>query len=223
MMNSKMRIVVWGAALMACVGAGDALAQHDHGEHQKSDEKAAQAKVLCPVTDEPANLSVSVATDDGPVFFCCKGCVKKYKADTKKYAEKVTLQGKALADRPKIQVKCPVNERPVDSKLTLDHHGEKVHFCNEKCMAKFKESPDKFKASLANSYTYQTKCPVMGGTIDPKASSRLPTGETIYWCCMGCEKTLYEDPEKYAANLEKQGIMLNVDELKKALKGKEPG
>jgi hypothetical protein len=31
-----------------------------------------------------------------------------------------------------------------------------------------------------------------------------------------------ENPEKYAVNLEKQGILLNVDELKKALKDKEP-
>jgi YHS domain-containing protein len=39
-------------------------------------------------------------TDDGPVYFCCKGCAAKYKANPAKYAEKVAAQRKFLAEHP---------------------------------------------------------------------------------------------------------------------------
>lgn len=181
-----------------------------------------QAVARCPIMGEPVNLSVSTPTDDGPVFFCCKGCIKKYTANPGKYADAVAKQRKALAKRPKVQTTCPISGKPVDKKVFTEYNGKKVYFCCEDCISRFNEAPDKHKKALANSYTYQTKCPVMGGSINPKSFSILPTGEKIYYCCPGCENKLLADPAKYAPKLAAQGIVIDVNKLKeKAAPGHE--
>ncbi|UCC32818.1 MAG: YHS domain-containing protein [Phycisphaerales bacterium] len=179
----------------------------------QADEKALPK---CPVTGKPANLAVNVATDEGPVFFYCEDCVEKFKADPGKYAKVVADQRKALADRPKVQVTCPVTGKPVDKKVFTEHNGEKVYFCCENCIGKFQKEPGKYKRALASSYTFQTKCPVMGGPINPAAFTALPTGEKIYYCCPGCDKKLLADPAKYAGKLAEQGIRIDPAKIKKA-------
>jgi YHS domain-containing protein len=183
---------------------------------QKQDEGTEAVADLpkCPVMGEPINFAVSVATDDGPVFFCCKDCIPKYEADPAKYAEKVAAQRKALADRPKVQVLCPVSGEPVDPKVFVEHDGAKVYFCCKGCIGKFQKDPEKYKAALANSYTYQTKCPVSGNAIDPEAH----VGK-IYFCCKGCPKKFFADPAKYAPNLEAQGFKFAAADMKPGEEG----
>ncbi len=170
----------------------------------------------CPVMDEPVNFFVSAETEDGPVYFCCKGCIDKYKANPDKYAVKVAAQREALAELPKVQVTCPVTGKPVDGKTSIEHNGEKVYFFCPKCVAKFKEDPGKYKTALANSYTYQTKCPVMGGDINPQSFTTLAGGQRIYFCCPACEKKLFDHPAKYAPKLAEQGFMITPEQIKPA-------
>jgi YHS domain-containing protein len=202
-----------GMAMVVALGAGLSVAVADEQGHQGSGQKGEATPLpLCPVMGEPVDFSASVATDDGPVYFCCKNCIEKYQANPAKYAEKVAAQRKALADRPKVQVTCPVTGKPVDPNMFTEYQGKKVYFCSSACISRFKGNPDKYRARLANSYTYQTKWPVMGGDISPKAFSVLPTGQKIYYCCPGCEKKLLADPAKYAPKLAAQGI--NIDPAK---------
>ncbi|MBI1827257.1 MAG: hypothetical protein HY287_03645 [Planctomycetes bacterium] len=54
----------------------------------------------CPVMEnEPIDTKVYIKTDDGRVYFCCKDCIAKYKANPAKYAENVAAQRRVLADR----------------------------------------------------------------------------------------------------------------------------
>lgn len=174
----------------------------------------------CPIMDEPVNFSASTPTEQGPVYFCCAGCIDKYKADPAKYAKKVEAQRKVLADRPKVQVKCPLSGDPVDPKISIKHDGRELYFCCKGCAGKFEKNSDKYKTALANSYSYQTTCPVLGNPINPEALTVLPTGETIYYCCMECDKKLLSNLEEYAPKLAEQGITLDVKKLKELLKGK---
>jgi len=176
------------------------------------------AKALCPITGEAINLAVSTETDDGPVFFCCQACVKKYAESPDKFGEQVAAQRKVLATRDRVQVKCPVSGNPADPKVFAEQEGRKVHFCGTDCIAKFQADPGKYQRALANAYTYQTKCPVMGEGINPKSFATLATGETIYYCCKGCDRKLQAEPEKYAANLASQGLRINVEKLKASTK-----
>ena len=201
-------IQIGGLVTMLSVAIGPSAARADEKQVPK-----------CPVMDEPVNLAVSTATDDGPVFFCCKGCVRKFKAAPDKYATALVKQRQVLAKREKIQVRCPVTGEPVDSKVVTEHAGRTIHFCCKECIIKFRGDPSRYEAALANSYTYQTQCPVMGERINPKASAVLPTGETIYYCCMGCHKKLLDDPAKYATVLAKQGMTIDAAKIKEATGG----
>ena len=165
----------------------------------------------CPLTGEAVDFSVSAMTDDGPVFFCCKGCVSKFEADKSKYAGAVADQRKALAAMPKVQVRCPVMGKPVDEKFSVDHDGTKVLFCCNGCPGKFKKEPAKYKAGLASSYTYQTKCPVTGSPIVPKHSLTLIGGKTVYFATAEARSQFREKPESYLANLASQGMKVTAE------------
>lgn len=159
----------------------------------------------CPVMGEPIDFSVSTNTADGPVYFCCKMCIKKLEGDPTKFAKAVAEQRKALAARPKVQVTCPVSGKAVDKDSFVEINGEKIYTCCNKCPAKIEADPDKFKAKLAVSYTYQTKCPVLGGEIDASVSTTLESGEKVYFCCKRCISPFESDPAKYAPKLTLQG------------------
>lgn len=208
----QLRSVLIGTALGLGMMLTPAVAQHGHEGHEKAPTAAAEVP-KCPVTGEPVNLAVSAETDDGPVFFCCKHCISKYQADPAKYRDQVAAQRKALADRPKVQVLCPVSREPVDQKVFIETGGEKVYFCCKGCIKKYQRDPAKYAAALANSYTYQTKCPVMGEDINPKAFSEAPGGNRIFYCCKGCEKKLYGNLQKYAPNLAAQGYVYDAKEM----------
>ncbi len=168
----------------------------------------------CPVMDEPVDFSISTMTADGPVYFCCKKCVRMFDKKPTKYAKKVTRQRTQLAKMNKVQVSCPVSGEPIDPEVTADHAGGKVAFCCGKCRSTFTAAPAKFSAKLAGSYTYQTICPVMGEEIDPESWIDLPTGQRIYLCCPPCGKKLMKNPDKYADKLAAQGMPINVAKIK---------
>jgi len=190
------------------LGVAVAPVSAQHGAH--GGDKSSAALPKCPITGAPVNLAVSVETDDGPVFFCCAGCIAKYKADPAKYATKVAAQRKALAARPKTQVTCPVSQEPADPEVFVERDGKKVYFCCKGCAKKYKKNPDEYATSLANSFTYQTKCPVTGEEIDPTAFTTAANGMNIYFCCKGCDKKFFKDPKKYAPNLVAQGFTVDA-------------
>jgi YHS domain-containing protein len=182
-----------------------AFAQHQQNEGQQAIPTETVTLPLCPVLGRPIDFFDSVRTDNGPVFFCCDDCIKKYKADPEKYADKVAEQRLALAKLAKVQVTCPVSGKPVDPKAFIEQNGQKIFFCCDNCPVTYKQDPAKYKANLANSYSYQTRCPVEGGPINPQVYADLPGGERVYFCCKGCDEKFFKDPAKYLPNLKAQG------------------
>lgn len=221
------------AALLCAFPVGTAMSQ-EHGGHGSADGKqTAEQKPadshrklpLCPVMGETVDFTVKTMTDDGPVYFCCDPCIKKFEKEPAKYTEKLTAQREALRKMERIQVTCPVSGNPIDGKTTILARDKKVvDFCCKRCVSKFEnvdntEADNKrLNAKLEACYTYQTRCPVSGDKINPTAFTDLPTGQRIYLCCSGCSEKLLKDPAKYAPKLAEQGI--NVD-LKK-LQGEKP-
>ncbi len=209
-MKSRLFVVALiGAVVTIGSLSVNAVAQNKFGVQPQPEGVA-----MCPVMNEPVSYFVSTPTADGPVYFCCKGCIKKFKKNTSKYAAKVERQRAVLAKLPKIQVSCPVSGEVVDSAVTVDHNGEKVAFCCTKCKDKFQSYPSRFKAKLAASYTYQTKCPIMGEEIDPEAFTEFNTGEKVYYCCPKCADKLIADPAKYNDKLVEQGVHIDWEKAK---------
>jgi len=201
------RFLGTGLALLLAFGSGLCQASEGHGSKGGHLPK-------CPVMgDDPIDLSVSLATADGPVYFCCSDCIQDYQADPGKFARQVAAQRKYLANLPKVQVTCPVTGKTVNKKVFATYRGQKVLFCCKGCIGKFENNPGKYAAALANSYTYQTKCPVMGGPINPQAALKLADGRKIYFCCNGCDKKLVKNPEKFLPKLAAQGIGVSAKDL----------
>lgn len=186
---------------------------------QEKSEKVVSPPVLvapkCPVTGNPVNLAVSAPTLEGPVFFCCKDCIAKFRAEPAKYAAAVSAQRAVLSQRPKVQVKCPVSGDPPNPKITIEKDGQKVTFCSNECKEKYAADPAKYASALANAYTHQTVCPVMKLTINPTSFTKLASGETVYYCCKGCDDKLLADPAKYAPVLQEQGYTFDFSKTKK--------
>src|SRR5690554_6927351 len=82
---------------------------------EEGDAKAEAPLPQCPVMDESVDPSLKLATDDGPVYFCCARCVEKFNEHPDRFAERVAKQREALKDLPKVQVICPVSHEPIDS------------------------------------------------------------------------------------------------------------
>ncbi len=202
-----------GLAMLVLFGVASATAfaqsQESHSRKDPKEVEKAPVQPKCPVMDEPVDFFVKTMTSDGPVYFCCKGCIKKFEAAPKKYEKQVVEQREALAKLQKIQVTCPVSGKTVDDKVFIEKDGKKTYFCCKSCVGKYEKEPGNYAAQLADSFSYQTKCPVMGEEIDPTAHIKLKTGQTVFFCCPGCDKKFLKDPAKYAPKLEAQGIKID--------------
>lgn len=211
------------ATLLFAFPVGTALSQ-EHGGHGTADgKKTAEQKPadsdrklpLCPVMGETVDFAVKTMTDDGPVYFCCEPCIKKFTKEPAKYAEKLAAQREALKKLERIQVTCPISGNPIDGKTQIVTRGKPVSFCCARCVSKFDSAGNsdsdnrRLDAKLEDCYTYQTRCPVSGDKVDPTVFTDLPTGQRIYLCCSGCADKLLKEPAKYAERLAAQGTPID--------------
>jgi YHS domain-containing protein len=211
------RLFGTGLVLMLAVSPGLCSAQGGHDQHKQDghNHPAASGHLpKCPVMgEESIDLSISLATADGPVYFCSKDCIEGYKADPGKYTTHVAAQQKQLAGLPKVQAICPITGQEADRIISTTYQGRKILFCCKGCIGKFEKNPEKYVAALANSYSYQTKCPVMGGDINPQAAIKLADGRKIYFCCPGCDKKLASAPSIFLPKLAAQGVFVAAKDL----------
>jgi len=198
----------------ALSAGGLGFAAQDAAKPAVKAESDAPALPKCPIMAGEIDFSVSTMTDEGPVFFCCSGCIDDYKEAPAKYAAEVKAQRETLAKRPRIQTTCPVSGKPVDGKTTAEVAGRTIGFCCADCVDKYKAEPAKFKARLEACYTYQTKCPVSGKDVSLSTSTELSTGQRIYFCCANCAEKFNKDVALYAPKLAGQGLRINLKKLK---------
>jgi YHS domain-containing protein len=157
-----------------------------------------------------ANFAIFEITDSGPVYFCCEGCRDKFRTDAAAYSEGVAGQQAFLARRAKVQLVCPVSGKPFDPEVKIDHEGTQVAFCCGNCCAAFSQEPEKFAGKLAESFTYQTLCPVSGAPIDSAVSAEVG-GAKVFFCCPKCCAKFQESPAEFAAKLKEQGYTLKIE------------
>lgn len=150
---------------------------------------AKQAK--CPVMDEPLGSMgqpVKVTIGDKPIFLCCKGCVKKIKAEPAKYLAMV--YGDALSTK--------------ESASAAKHAAGSVPAQGEQV----REGVFKVSQADAPYIAAQKQCPVMDEPLDAMGGPFKvnAAGKAIYICCPGCAKKIAADPAKYLTILKSQGV-----------------
>ena len=113
----------------------------------KAAEKG-KPQTLCPVMGGEINKEVYTDHEGKRVYFCCPGCIEKFKADPETYIQKMEKEGVALEKAPKVQTLCPVMGGEIDKKVYLDYKGKRVYFCCANCLGKFKADPDSYIKKL---------------------------------------------------------------------------
>lgn len=187
-------------------GSSQAGESHEHAGHGHPSETARLTEgrqKTCPVMGEPIDKDVFIEYEDRKVYFCCKGCDKKFKDSPNKYLPALYEQ----VFPQSVQVKCPAMGGVVDPKVFVEHEGQRVHFCCKGCDTKFKADPDKYMKKLPEVSTDQVHCPVSGKPINPKRSAELG-GKTIYFCSEGCEPKFKADLKKYMKALRPEAGLL---------------
>jgi YHS domain-containing protein len=153
----------------------------------QADTAAISAQKVCPVMDEPLGSMgdpIKVMVGDRPVFLCCKGCIKKIKADPAKYLAMVYgSQTWSEGDGTE---------------------GDSVPAGTEQV----REGIFKVTAADAPFIAAQKKCPVMDEPLDSMGGPYKvnAAGKAIYICCPGCAKKIAAEPQKYLATLKSQGV-----------------
>lgn len=167
------------------------------------------AKVICPVMkNEVKDIKTAPSFEykGKTYYFCCAGCVDKFKADPEKYLKSDTPEQQSHGEHAmhmddesngKNNI-CPVMGGEVKDHETapqFEYGGKTYYFCCAGCIAKFKEDPEKYIAFLDEKVT----CPVSGEeiTVGEAAGVHEHDGKTYYFCCPNCKETFLTDPAKY--------------------------
>ncbi len=142
----------------------------------------------CPVMDEPLGSMgdpIKVMIGDKPVFLCCKGCIKKIKADPAKYL--ILVYGHGSLGVPE-----------------TGSRGASVPAGTEQV----RTGVFKIGAEDAPFIAAQKTCPVMDEPLDAMGGPHKvhAAGKAIYICCPGCAKKIVAEPQKWLALLAQQGV-----------------
>ncbi len=161
------------------------------------------AGCTCPVSDEPAQPTVTATYLGKTVYLCCENCLKAFNADSAKYAAKANHQ--LVQTGQAIQVACPISGSKLNSETMLEVAGVKLAFCCEQCQAKAASVSGEAQlalcfADLSKAFTTQTACPVGGKPINPKCSIKH-NGKRVFFCCGKCLQAFSDNPNQYESKL----------------------
>jgi YHS domain-containing protein len=119
--------------------AGTVFAVADDKEHAaKCGGAKGECSLKCPISGGAISKDASVDYKGGKVYFCCPGCIPKFKADKAKYEAKANEQ-LVLSGQFK-QVGCPLSGGKVDPDTKIKVCGIDVCFCCEGCQGKVKSA-----------------------------------------------------------------------------------
>lgn len=185
--------------LMGLGVAGAAIAQEQGAAAKTTSD---DCKLTCPVSNEPVAMDAFTHYRGKRVYFCCSSCKGKFEKDADKYVDPVKKQWEANPPL-RTQVSCPVSGGAIDRKVFVSEPMYDVYFANEEAKKQYVADKAKYASQLAGAFTYQTKCIVMGGDVDPAAMKQID-GKKVYFCCIGCETKFSADKEGSFKKLDAQ-------------------
>jgi YHS domain-containing protein len=114
---------------------------------------ALHKQTVCPVMGKSIDSSVYTDIQGQRVYFCCKGCEGKLKADPDKYFKQAAAEGVLFQN---VQTTCPVSGDTLKDKTVYgDFEGRRVYFCCAKCRENFTIDPQKYLRAMDASVKVQ--------------------------------------------------------------------
>ena len=124
-------------------------------ETPKESPKQLHSQTLCPVMGGKIDSTVFADIQGQRVYFCCKGCPEKMKADPDKYFKKTAAEGVLFEN---IQATCPVSGEKLENKtIYSDYDGRRIYFCCKQCVADFNKDPQKYLTAMDKPTSKETK------------------------------------------------------------------
>lgn len=180
------------------------------------------AGIKCVVEgDKNASKDFSAEYHDGEVYFCCKGCKKKFEADASAYEVKANHQ--LVLTEQYVQKACPFSGNEINEELMTEVGGAKVGFCCEGCLKKVADAENvAAKATLVfsekafskgfakNQPEYDltdVKCLMMPKKgVSEKHAVDYRDGK-VFFCCKRCPQNFSKDPAKYAVKANQHLVL----------------
>ena len=174
----------------------------------------------CPVSGKKLGSMgdpLVLKTDGGEIKLCCKGCVKRFDADTEKYTG-VVHEGIAAQQMPYYPLEnCVISGEPLtedgkDIAVNVVIGNRLFRVCCDSCIKAVRKKPGKHLATLdaaviksqAKHYPLKTcivreksKLGSMGAPSQLVVGNRL-----VQFCCKGCEPKFIEGQAKFIAVLD---------------------
>ncbi len=102
---------------------------------------ALKNQTVCPVMGDEIDSTQYLDIQGQRVYFCCKKCEAKLKADPDKYFKQAAADSVLFQN---IQTSCPVSGKPIDTSIYVDYQGRRLFFCCEKCPVEFTKDPQSY-------------------------------------------------------------------------------
>ena len=109
----------------------------------------------CPITGEPIDPSVSIEQDGKTIYFCCKGCIAKYKANPAKYADALRPAAGLVAYAKFAKDDLVLSATALDKGVlkrsetkTVEYNGLTYFVSGDKAAETFKADPAKYAKAL---------------------------------------------------------------------------
>ncbi|HMS18204.1 MAG TPA: hypothetical protein PKA37_15275 [Planctomycetota bacterium] len=158
----------------------------------------------CPVmADKPINRKFFVEHEGQKIYVCCRNCQKKVQASPGEYLAKAYPPEKVKEVKTE---KCVVMGKEIKGKgESVVWQGHKLTFCCKRCVAKFRDEPNKILTRALNpslTTADNTICPVMTDEKIVKDVFVVYKGQIINLCCDTCVQDATDDPEKVVKTLK---------------------
>jgi YHS domain-containing protein len=170
-------------------GAMSQAQKKEKAKVQKT-EVIKEAKMICPVTGEEADPEVSFVHKGTKYYFCCTGCIGKFKKDPAKFIKASSKNVFDPCDDEGEKAKKVEPAKPEEPKSNV--MGVRYSTTQDEEKAVINTGKD-LSAQIVNE-----KCSVMAGKkVDPKVTTVSYKGKVYGFCCKSCIKKFANNPEKY--------------------------
>ena len=148
-----------------------------------------EAKMVCPVTGEEADPEVSFVHKGTKYYFCCTGCIGKFKKNPDKFIKTSATNTFDNCDDPKEKEKKAESTKSGE----LKNSAKAVRYIATQDDGKAVINTGKdLSAQICN-----MGCPVMSKKVDPKVTTVSYNGKVYGFCCKSCINKFAATPEKY--------------------------
>lgn len=169
-----------------------------------ADKETKVTKLVCPVTGEDADETVTYAYKGKTFYFCCDNCITKFKKDPETYIKNSVKAQFEPCDHGEEGESHEGHAHEGQSQDGTSHEGHNHGV--ESAPAKAQVADDgTVQPSVAVINTGKDlsdqigndKCPVMGSAVKKSVTTVTYNGKVYGFCCKGCTAKFAANPEKY--------------------------